>query len=1369
MHWEDQTTQSTDNQACDAQVLVLSQDVEELLSLEVPMKLLLKGNLKMGVTVLIDTGAQVNLIQKDLIPKHLWDHRVKQVSFRTANKQIMKGGDKAVKAELQLRGRPAGTKGYCQVTLPVLLYGADIEADIILSYPWLRENGMVVAPGQHAMVSVEGLRTLWFDGLQGPQRHWRFRGEQFPKNRNESSLGEETKDVDLVWLTEEECEIPDFMISQVKELQFYDFQFEDDQGKSVKLCVNELKCVSTHWFEPQENCPVQVATVIQSAQQAMGAKVEQRKTQILKDYEGTVYKDHTNGDPPVRGPLGEAEIRLKPGAVPKKQRPFHIVGERRAAMMEMLQKLVKEKKIESGVSEWLSPAFPVPKKETGKYRLVVDYRALNDATLNDTYPLPKIEDIIQRQSENRMWSVIDLKDGYHQVPLKKESRPYTCMSTPMGAQQWSVLVMGLKNAGPIFQRVMDWVFREEPNVDPYEDDCLVGSKGSTEEELLANHEKDLRKVMEILKENQLVVNKKKTQLFVREVEFCGQILSEGKRRPSPGKLLAVQKWELPRTVTQLRAFLGVCTYYSSYVKGFASYAAPLTSMLQLDRKEGRKGSQKVLSWTEEGQRAFEDLKMALTANLELFQVQPDKPFVLKTDASRYAIGAVLEQEVDGKRVPVAFYSRKLAQSQRNWTPREQETYAVVSALRKWAGWINYQPVVVLTDHKALEDWVSEKVDTPSGPAGRRARWHETLSKFDLRVQYVPGKDNVVADALSRWAYPASKALQDCSWHGSTEGREEVKKILEEELEDGKKVAFLTNGALSTKCLVLQKLSDETSPAFIRHNDLPAKGDKECNQIIDSSGNEMVEAGGESGEQGTEASSSSSNIPSFVQEQESLGRDIFNVDWSPWYQKCDTWGEIWRKHRSNNLNDLWERGIKFVDQGGNLRMLVHEKIAIPKRLCLSALMNCHIVWGHPGQKRLAKEFHLNFAVGPNWNFRSMVKYTVEGCEICQSCEAPNWRATGPIEMTALIDAPMRSVCLDFFSMPSISYEGEEFDYLFLCVDRFSGWIVALPCNKKGMTAERAAKSMVEKWWDWMGVPSVITCDRGPQFVGQWWQTVCAKLGVRIAYSQAHRPQSNGRAEVAGQCLIKILNKLHAEKELNWVEDLPRVLRIYHDRIGETGYSPYQLMFGRERAAGGINYTTPREHEEACHFMERVEQMDAEIHNLWTTIHANRVKSVNTSRTQRLVFKKGDPVWVLKPQMVGGHKMETKWLGPCKVVMRVGDSSYQVEIKENVIQDVHLDFLKPVVENLASAPKFPLFYFQGLYADAETAPDEFLVEKIVDHRLKKGKIEFLVKWRGFSQSENTWEPPENFIYKYNDEWLEYCRKKALDLKLLDCVGD
>ena len=209
----------------------------------------------------------------------------------------------------------------------------------------------------------------------------------------------------------------------------------------------------------------------------------------------------------------------------------------------------------------------------------------------------------------------------------------------------------------------------------------------------------------------------------------------------------------------MRAFLGFTNYYSVYIYNYAETVAPLQDKLKVPRAEGKKGSKKKITWSAEDVKAFETIKQKLVSQLSLQRVTPDKPFVLRVDASRYAIGATLEQLLDEERaptiddvrsrktVPVAFMSRKLAKNQRNWVPREQETYAIILALKKWESWIGLQPVLVLTDHKALESWAKEVLDTPSGPVGRRGRWHQVLSKYDIQVGYIPGEENLICDIL----------------------------------------------------------------------------------------------------------------------------------------------------------------------------------------------------------------------------------------------------------------------------------------------------------------------------------------------------------------------------------------------------------------------------------------------------------------------------------------------------------------------------------------------------------------------------------------------------------------------------------------------
>jgi hypothetical protein len=197
--------------------------------------------------------------------------------------------------------------------------------------------------------------------------------------------------------------------------------------------------------------------------------------------------------------------------------------------------------------------------------------------------------------------------------------------------------------------------------------------------------------MQRFAEEKLVCSGPKSEFFQKEVQFCGHILREGRRSPAPGKLLPLQLWELPKTVTELRGFLGLTNYFSEYVHHYAEAAAPLMGKLKLNRQDGKKGSKLRLKWTSEEEEAFTKLKARMCENMELCQVNLDKPFTLRCDASDYAIGAELQQEVDNKWRPVALYSRKLTKSQLNWVPREKETYAIVAALRKWAGLIGFQP------------------------------------------------------------------------------------------------------------------------------------------------------------------------------------------------------------------------------------------------------------------------------------------------------------------------------------------------------------------------------------------------------------------------------------------------------------------------------------------------------------------------------------------------------------------------------------------------------------------------------------------------------------------------------------------------------
>ena len=253
------------------------------------------------------------------------------------------------------------------------------------------------------------------------------------------------------------------------------------------------------------------------------------------------------------------------------------------------------------------------------------------------------------------------------------------------------------------------------------------------------------------------------------VKFCGHILHEGTRRAAPSKLKAIEKWspEMIRTITHLRGFLGLAQYYSSYVKDFAGLAHPLTEQLKNRSKDNKK-----VVWDDAMRESFEALKRALCENVVLAIADPSRPYVLEVDASDYAVGGVLSQEdAEGNLRPVAFFSRKLQGSpgkgQVGWHVREKETYAIVLILQKFRSWLASTKVFVrvLSDHQSLQHWYTEDLNKMVAAVGRRGRWHEFLSQFNIEVVYWEGSKHAVSDALSRWAYPAGLEEGDASFHG----------------------------------------------------------------------------------------------------------------------------------------------------------------------------------------------------------------------------------------------------------------------------------------------------------------------------------------------------------------------------------------------------------------------------------------------------------------------------------------------------------------------------------------------------------------------------------------------------------------------------
>ena len=384
-----------------------------------------------------------------------------------------------------------------------------------------------------------------------------------------------------------------------------------------------------------------------------------------------------------------------------------------------------------------------------------------------------------------------------------------------------------------------------------------------------------------------------------------------------------------------------------------------------------------MAWTTEAEEAFDKLKERLLGQLGLFLVDPDKRFVLRTDASDYAVGAVLEQvRCDGAHVPVALWSRVLAEGpRRTWTAREKETYAILCVHRKWSGHIGLQPVVVCTDHQALQSWHKEHVDTPPGPAARRARWHETFAKLDLSVVYVPGDDNTVADCLSRWAYPAGKAWVDISGHRDAEETEEAKHIIELEkaMEEG-----------YTKCFVVMASKAKLSQ----------RRDARVRVLTEETLEECLMAPIE-----------------YVEL-------VLMEDWSEDYAASEHWNRYWNAV-SAPWDDEWPEGLTEDAD----KLFLNDKPLVPENRVDALIDHWHNAQlMHPGRDKMQRdlEWRFEFSLG----YYAILNRYCNDCAVCRATKSPNQSTAGNPVFTAIPEAPMRSIAMDVFAMPEVTVEGEE---------------------------------------------------------------------------------------------------------------------------------------------------------------------------------------------------------------------------------------------------------------------------------------------------------------------------------------------------------
>jgi len=437
-----------------------------------------------------------------------------------------------------------------------------------------------------------------------------------------------------------------------------------------------------------------------------------------------VFPKELPGLPPKREI--DFSIELKPGTEPISKAPYRMTTPELRELQVQLQELLDLGMIRPSISPWGAPVIFVKKKD-GSLRLCIDYRQLNQVTIRNQYPLPRIDDLFDQMKGATVFSKIDLRSGYHQLRVKDEDIPKTAFRTRFGHYEFVVVPFGLTNAPGVFMSLMNSVFRKylDKFVQVFLDDILIYSR--THEE----HEEHLRLVLQCLRENKLYAKMSKCSFFQSKIHYLGHIISSEGIAVDPAKIEAISEWPAPSNVHEVRSFMGMAGYYRRFVEGFSKIANPITSLI-------KKGVRFI--WTKECDQAFTDLKKLLTSAPVLKVPDMDRPFVVCTDASKAGLGAVLSQ--DGR--VIAYASRKLRPHEEGYATHDLELAAIVHALRLWRHYLMGQKFELKTDHSGLQHIFSQK-----DLNARQRRWSETLSEYDFDITYIKGTLNRVADALSR--------------------------------------------------------------------------------------------------------------------------------------------------------------------------------------------------------------------------------------------------------------------------------------------------------------------------------------------------------------------------------------------------------------------------------------------------------------------------------------------------------------------------------------------------------------------------------------------------------------------------------------------
>ncbi len=949
------------------------------------------------------------------------------------------------------------------------------------------------------------------------------------------------------------------------------------------------------------------------------------------------------------------------------------------------------------------------KKPDGSLRLCVNYRGLNEITVKNNYPLPLLSETLDRFAHARHFTKIDIRNAYHRIRIRKGDEWKTAFRTRYGQFEYQVMPFGLANAPATFQSYVNHALKPFVNICcvVYLDDVLVYSE--TEEQ----HWEHVRKVLRALLEYRLYAKLSKCAFNRSEVTFLGFVVGRRGIQMEQSRIDAITSWPEPESAKDILVFLGFAGFYRRFIRGFSQIVAPLTDLT----KGARKGAVRPpFAMTSKARDAFERLKAVFVSAPILEHYDWDADLRMETDASNRGAGGVLSQKSKaGQWHPIAYYSYKFKGAEVRWDTHDKELYAIVLGFKNWRHYLqgSKRPICVITDHNNLRYFMTTKELN-----ARQVRWAEKLAAFDFHIEYRRGKLNP--------ANAPSRRPDIMKPDGSEENNDYFLPTLRNKLRNQECQPELLGNEGVPAAVKLAALTTQLNDTVIADTRAMCSNEKVLarpRRILDTASSRLL------------VHQVMESERSYLKMSEPM------TAWLLKLQQRDAFvaNEKWRQRFASRKDELskWSMG----DDGLLRRGLA---VYVPND---SATRDEILRMNHddPGAGHFARA-RTEAAVRRKYYWPEMLKEVAEYVRTCPDCQRVRVHHHKPYGELASIPPggvdPFHTVTMDFITdMPPAKdpYTGKTSDAILVMVDKLTKHATYIP-TIKDLNAEGLANLLWREFVSQHEMMRSIISDRGSLFTSHFWTTLCWHLGAKRKLSTAFHPQTDGQTERQNQVLEHYLRVYSNYKMDNWPELLPMAAFAYNNSVhASTGKTPHELLKGYTAsfAEAPEDRALKGEAPLATKRAEWLRSTREHLMGLWKRVAEQQAKYYNAHH-KAASFQMGDKVLLrsinirtLRPK----KKIDHRQLRPFRILEKIGTQAYKLELPERygAIHPVfHVSLLEPW-HSRGEDPKPQAILVEG--------EEEWEVEKILDQRTKKEKIEYLVQWADSPPYENSWEPMEN----------------------------